>query len=156
MKKEIDTLYENKDFTEDYPVNEYTKKSGVKVKAHTRREKIKEIEERMSPEQLKKLKTHYGMGVSGEIGRHERNKESLSIRTIEIFERKIAHHERWIEMYYREFEDIQDHGKEVGLSKGEKDRLREIIDDIDSRKERIKILESSIQTWKPKVTFTSL
>lgn len=32
----------------------------------------KELEKKMTPEQLKKLKTHYGMGVSGEIGRADR------------------------------------------------------------------------------------
>ena len=29
---------------------------------------IKELEKKMSPEKLKKLKTHYGMGATGEIG----------------------------------------------------------------------------------------
>ena len=34
-----------------------------------KRPTIKELEAKMSKEQLRKLKVHYGMGVSGDIGR---------------------------------------------------------------------------------------
>lgn len=44
------------------------------IEKYKREKKLKEIEKRMSPEQLRKLKIHYGMGVSGEIGRHEKRK----------------------------------------------------------------------------------
>ncbi len=60
--------------SEPYPsYKEYLNNLNLQeVKARKRHERIKELEKKMTPEQLKKLKIHYGMGVSGEFGRAER------------------------------------------------------------------------------------
>ncbi len=60
--------------SEPYPsYEEYLNNLNLQeVKARKRHERIKELEKKMTPEQLKKLKIHYGMGVSGEFGRAER------------------------------------------------------------------------------------
>ena len=41
----------------------------------------KELEKSMSKEQLRKLRIHYGMGVSGEIGKTERWKPKIKKRS---------------------------------------------------------------------------
>ncbi len=155
--REIDEEY--KDLTRDYPVNEYTRKSGVKVKTHTRGEgKQKEEEDKMILSEVE-----YATAMLGRPIPHPSYSEYL-----EKYKRPTTYHQtpkidkqtkeilNWIEKNKLEYEITHGLGGEYGdlrieISKGNKAieiRVFPIGDGVDLSIWKEKGYHSSIKSYR--------